>query len=140
MTKSFRILIVDDQLRARQSLRALLATKFPHLEISEAINGLEAIPSIEKHKPDVVLMDVVMPEMDGLTCTRLIKSIIPQTRIIVLTMYADYRSAALTAGADAFVSKGQPPEELLSMIKTLVDASDGAKSGGLSSVAGQDCL
>ncbi|MBI5031231.1 MAG: response regulator transcription factor [Chloroflexi bacterium] len=116
MTKSFRILIVDDQLRTRQSLKALLTTKFPHIEIAEAANGIEAFQSIEKFKPHVVVIDVLMPEMDGLTCTRLIKSITPQIRVIVLTMYADYRAAALAAGADVFINKGEPPEKLLAAV------------------------
>ena len=121
MDKPFRILIVDDQLRTRQSLRALLTTKFPHVEIAEAANGVEAFHSIEQFKPSVVVMDVLMPEMDGLTCTRLIKATAPRIRVVMLSMYADYRTASLMAGADAFVSKGEPPEQLLELLKSFVD-------------------
>ena len=127
MDKSFRILIVDDQLRTRQSLRALLTTKFPHVEIAEAANGVEAFHSVEQFKPGVVVMDVLMPEMDGLTCTRLIKSTTPSTHVIILSMYADYRTASLMAGADAFVSKGEPPEQLLELLKTFVDPQMGGE-------------
>ncbi len=123
MVKSFRILIVDDQLRARQSLKALLTTKFPQAEISEAANGREAFRSIRDFDPDVVLMDVLMPEMDGLTSTRLIKWARPRTHIIVLTMYTDYRASALAAGADAFISKGEPPEQLLKMLTTVANST-----------------
>lgn len=123
MTKSLRILIVDDQPRTRQSLKVLLTTKFPRAEIFEAVNGAEAVHRVEELRPDVVLMDVLMPEMDGLTCTRLIKIIAPRITVIVLSMYADYKAAALAAGADAFISKGDPPEQLLEMLKTLADST-----------------
>lgn len=116
MAKSFRILIVDDQLRTRQSLKALLTTKFPEAEISEAANGIEALQLIGEFKPDVMVTDVVMPEMDGLTCTRLSKSTQPRIQVIVLTLYAEYQASALAAGADAFITKGQPPEELLTAV------------------------
>lgn len=122
MSKPFRILIVDDQARARQSMKALLTTKFPHAEIFEAANGAEAIRVFEELRPDIVLMDVLMPEMDGLTCTRLIRAISPRVPLIVLSMYTDYKESALAAGADAFVSKGDPPEQLLKILQTLADS------------------
>ncbi len=125
MNRPFRILIVDDQTRARRSLKALIATKFPQVEISEAANGADGFKSVTEFNPDVVLTDVVMPIMDGLTCTRLIKSTRPHTRVIVLTMYGDYKTSALEAGADAFISKGEPPEELLTTLKNFQSTNDG---------------
>ncbi len=122
MPQSFRILIVDDQVRTRQSLKALLTTKFPQAEITEAANGMDAMQSVRKQNPNVVLMDVLMPEMDGLTCTRLIKSLTPRINIIVLTLYAEYQKAALAAGADTFISKGEPTERLLTTLANIANS------------------
>ena len=116
MHKALRVLIVDDQRRARQSLQALLATKFHPIEVHEAANGVEAVKCIEEWLPDIVLMDARMPETDGIEATRLIKRRMPQLNVIVLSMYAEYEAAALMAGADAFISKGEPPERLLAAL------------------------
>jgi DNA-binding NarL/FixJ family response regulator len=113
MSDNIRVLIVDDQPRARQSLKALLATWPEAKEVKEAALGREAIRLIQASQPDVVLMDVQMPEMDGLEVTRFIKARWPQVKVIVLTMYAEYAADAQAAGADAFVCKGEPPEKLL---------------------------
>jgi DNA-binding NarL/FixJ family response regulator len=120
MAGHMQILIVDDQTRARQSLKALLAIWPQVKEIREAANGQEALHLIEESRPDVVLMDARMPEMDGLEATRLIKARWPQVKVIVLSMYADYTADALAAGADAFVSKGEPPERLLATLTTVI--------------------
>ena len=120
MARHMQILIVDDQPRARQSLKALLATWPQVKEIREAANGQEAVHLVEESQPDVVLMDVRMPEMDGVEATRLIKARWPQVKVIVLSMYADYMADALAAGADAFVSKGEPPERLLATLAAVI--------------------
>jgi DNA-binding NarL/FixJ family response regulator len=126
MSQPLRILIVDDQPHARRSLRALLAAKFRCAEVNEAEDGSEAIRFVERSKPDVIVMDVVMPGGDGLDATRRIKVIEPDIRVVVLSMYREYRGAALLAGADAFVSKGEQPEVLL---RTLVDMVGSASAG-----------
>jgi CheY-like chemotaxis protein len=113
MPKKLRILIVDDQQRARRSLMALLATRFQLAETCEAANGMEAVRCVEECKPDIVLMDARMPEMDGIEATRIIKTKSKHTPVIVLSIYLEYQEAALAAGADAFISKGDPPERLL---------------------------
>lgn len=113
MDKTLRILIVDDQQRARQSLKALLATRFQLVNTCEAVNGIEAVRCVEECKPDIVLMDAQMPEMDGIEATRIIKAQSPHTPVIVLSMYSEYQAAALAVSADAFISKGEPPELLL---------------------------
>jgi DNA-binding NarL/FixJ family response regulator len=120
MVKGIQILIVDDQPRARQGLRALLST-VPHVEgIREASNGQEALQIAIESEPDVVLMDVVMPTMDGLEATRQIKAQHPAIKVIILSMYGDYQEKARAAGADAFVTKGEPPTKLLKMLETLM--------------------
>jgi CheY-like chemotaxis protein len=113
------VLIVDDQPRARQSLRALLSTWPPAAEIREAGDGQEAIQLVQERQPDIVLMDVRMPGMDGLQATRLIKARWPQIRVIVLTLYGEYEAKALAAGADAFIGKGERPDQLLAELLPL---------------------
>lgn len=119
MTKRIHVLIVDDRRRARQSLQALLSTWPLAGEIRVATGGREAMQLVEKRQPDVVLMDVRMPQMDGVQATRLIKARWPQVRVVVLTLYGEYEAQALAAGADAFIGKGEPPDRLLAALSTL---------------------
>jgi YesN/AraC family two-component response regulator len=122
MTSCVRVLVVDDQLRARQGLKALLAT-WPQLqEIREATNGKQALAIVEECQPDLVLMDVRMPEMDGLEATRRIKASWPNVLVVVLSMYPEYEPEATAAKADAFVCKGEPPEVLLDTLTVLITA------------------
>ena len=116
MVKALRILIVDNQKHARRSLQALLATKFQLAETCEAVNGIEAIRCVEECKPDLLLMDARMPDMDGIEATRIINSISPHVPVIMLSLYPEYEADALAAGATAFVSKGEPPERLLEVL------------------------
>jgi NarL family two-component system response regulator LiaR len=123
MVQSIRVLIVDDQPRARKSLKALLST-WPYAgEIHEAGSGRQALQLVRQLQPDVVLMDVVMPEMDGLQATVQIKALWPQVRIVVLSMYLEYRDQALAAGADAFVGKGEPADRLLAVLSAVANRS-----------------
>jgi DNA-binding NarL/FixJ family response regulator len=123
------VLIVDDQPRARRSLRALLETQQPIQKVEEAAGGLEAIQRIEKTQPVLVVMDVKMRGIDGLETTRLIKARWPEIRIIVLSMNPDYAVDALAAGADAFVSKAEPPEKLLETLSAVISARKKRTSG-----------
>jgi DNA-binding NarL/FixJ family response regulator len=93
-----------------------LTTQPQVLLIGEATNGREALDQVGRANPDVVLIDVRMPELDGLEATRQIKARWPGTKVIVHSMYPEYRSEALAAGADAFIVKGDPPDELLRLI------------------------
>lgn len=119
MIERVRILVVDDQPRARQGLKALLATWPPAQEVREAANGREALALVEESQPDLVLMDIRMPEMDGLEATRRIKARWPHVQVIVLSMYAEYADEALAAQADAYVCKGDPPEKLLATLAAI---------------------
>ena len=116
MVKTLRILIVDDQGHARRSLKALLATRFKLVDTCEAVNGIEAVRCVEECKPDIVVMDARMPEMDGIEATRIIRTKSAQIPVIVLSMYSEYKADALAAGANAFVSKGEPAEQLLAVL------------------------
>jgi DNA-binding NarL/FixJ family response regulator len=112
-----RVLIVDDQRPTRRGLKAVL-TLSPQVEvIGEAADGQESVDLVAERHPDVVLMDVQMPVMDGLEATRHIKSRWPEVRVVVLTMHANYRAKALAAGADAFLIKGCPSEVLRAAIE-----------------------
>jgi len=119
-----RVLIADDQRPTRQGLKALLALS-PQVEVvGEAADGQESVDLVAECHPDVVLMDVHMPVpalsgaegMDGLEATRRIKRLWPEVRVVVLTMSSAYRTAALAAGADAFLVKGCPSEALRAAI------------------------
>jgi DNA-binding NarL/FixJ family response regulator len=117
MSTSISVLIVDDQPRARQSLHALMSTSPQIISIGQAANGLEAVRYVEQSQPDAVLMDLRMPVMDGREATRHIKARWPHVRVIILSMYTDRAEEALAAGADAFVSKGEPAERLLDALR-----------------------
>ena len=123
MAQPIRVLIADDSVRARQGLRALLATWPDITVVGEAANGQEAVRRVAEYRPDVVLMDLEMPVLDGVQATRLIKQQWPAVTVIVLTVYAVEQPAALAAGADAFVIKGGTPEWLLAALG--VDATSG---------------
>jgi DNA-binding NarL/FixJ family response regulator len=111
-----KVLIADDNMRARSGLRGLLALCRETEVIGEAAGGREAVDMVRDHQPDVVLMDVRMPQMDGLEATRQIKHQWPQVRVVAVSMYASHRADALAAGAEAFVVKGSPTAELLAAI------------------------
>lgn len=115
-----RILVVDNQARARHSMKALLSTWRQVEEVYEASNGTEAVKMAEEFQPDVILMDARMPKMNGLEATRLIKSKWPQIKVIILSMYTDFESQALSAGADSFVSKSDPPDKLRKTLMNLI--------------------
>ncbi len=111
-----RVLIADDRHWARAGLRALLSTR-PEVEVvGEAADGREALGLVEVQRPDVVLLDAQMPVLDGLETTRLVKARWPDTRVVVLTMHAAYRSEALAAGADRFLVKGAPTTQLFEAV------------------------
>jgi DNA-binding NarL/FixJ family response regulator len=112
MERPVRVLIADDRWVTRRGIRALLS-QLPQVEIvGEAADGQESVDMVPSCHPDVVLLDVQMPVMDGLEATRRIKSQWPSVRVVILTMYARYRTLALAAGADAFLLKDGTTEEL----------------------------
>ena len=115
-----KILIADDQKHARNGLKALLRVSMPHPEIWEATNGREAQDLAGEHGPDLVLMDVRMPEVDGLAATRWIRARLPQAKILVLSLDESLANEALAAGADGFVSKGESPEALLARVAEIL--------------------
>jgi len=118
MDKSVRIVLADDHTILREGLRALLSAD-PKFEIvGEAANGLEAMRLTESLQPDVVLIDLEMPVMDGYEATRLIKTLCPSCRIVALTVhgYEEARKKAHRFGVDAFFVKGAPIQEIVQTI------------------------
>ena len=112
MEEQVRVLIADDRRATREGLRALLSL-YPYVEVvGEAGNGREAIRYVSERQPHLVLMDMQMPEMDGLEATRRIKDQWPEVQVAVLTIYPHYRTEALAAGADTFLLKGDSPTYL----------------------------
>ena len=113
-----KILIADDQELIRQSLLIILRTK-SGFKVTDAVkNGLEVIQSIRKEKPDVILMDIRMPKIDGVACTQIIKENYPDIKIIILTTFDDdeYVFNALKYGASGYLLKGISIDELTGAI------------------------
>lgn len=120
-----KVLIADDQELIRQSLQIVLGIE-KDMEIVDAVaNGLEVIRSVRKEKPDVILMDIRMPEMDGVICTQIIKENYPAIKIIILTTFDDdeYVFNALKYGASGYLLKGISTKELADAIRKVYQGS-----------------
>jgi DNA-binding NarL/FixJ family response regulator len=118
-----RVLLADDQVLVRAGFRLLLESAGDIAVIGEAANGGVAVALAREHAPEVVLMDLHMPEVDGITATRLIASDarLAATRVVVLTTFGDDETvfAALRAGASGFLVKDVEPEELLQAVRVV---------------------
>jgi two-component system invasion response regulator UvrY len=101
------ILIVEDNPFFRQTLKRMLLTKFPSLEITEASDGKEAFLKIQKAPPQLIFMDIGMPGVDGIELTRRIRGLHPKISIVIISNYdtSEYRERAFQAGATSFLSK-----------------------------------
>jgi DNA-binding NarL/FixJ family response regulator len=117
-----RIVIADDQALVRGGLRMILDAQ-PDLEVvGEAVDGREALHQARELSPDLVLMDVRMPELDGLETTRRLLDRDPSAKVIVLTTFDldDYVYEAIRAGASGFLLKSAPPQQLIAGIRTVM--------------------
>jgi two-component system, NarL family, response regulator LiaR len=115
---SVRILIADDHAIVREGLRALIAVRADMEMVGEARDGVEAVAKALALRPDVILMDIVMPKMDGIAATASIVAKIPAARILILTSFAEDEKLfpAIRAGAVGYVLKDSSPQELLQAI------------------------
>ncbi len=118
-SQAIRVMLVDDHAMVRRGLASFLRV-YPDLElVGEAANGREAVDSCDRYLPNVILMDLMMPEMDGVTATRLIRSSRPEIQIIALTSFQDKDLVrnALQAGAIGYLLKGVTAQELAKAIR-----------------------
>jgi DNA-binding NarL/FixJ family response regulator len=118
--KTMRILLADDHRIVREGLRTLLNSEADMKVLAEAANGREAVKLAEELAPDVVVMDVAMPDLNGIEATRQIRAKFPQTRVIALSMHTDRRfmSEMLRAGASGYLWKDGAFDELALAIRT----------------------
>jgi DNA-binding NarL/FixJ family response regulator len=118
---TIRVLVADDQSMVRAGFRMLLGGEDDIEVVAEASNGLEAVEKAARFDPTVVLMDIRMPELDGLEATRRILAADASARVLILTTFDldEYVYEALRAGASGFVLKDDPPEQLIAAIRTV---------------------
>jgi DNA-binding NarL/FixJ family response regulator len=118
---TIRVLVADDQSMVRAGFRMLLADQTDIEVVAEASNGLEAVAQAARFDPTVVLMDIRMPELDGLEASRRIMQHNDQARVIILTTFDldEYVYEALRVGASGFVLKDDPPEQLIGAVRTV---------------------
>jgi DNA-binding NarL/FixJ family response regulator len=117
--KPIKLLIVDDQTLMRDGLKTILTLEADFEVIATASNGVEAIKMVQQHIPDVVLLDIRMPEMDGVTCIKNIKKMYPDMKVIMLTTFNDeeYIIDALASGASGYFLKDIEMEKLVQSIR-----------------------
>ena len=121
---SIRVAVVDDQALVRGGFAMVLGHQDDIEVVAEAGTGLEAIEAARTHRPDVILMDIRMPEMDGLEATsKIVEEADWPVRVLILTTFDpdEYVYKALRAGASGFVLKDIPPEELVTAVRTVAD-------------------
>lgn len=117
-----KIVIAEDQTLVRQGLRSLLESEKRFNVVAEAGDGIEAIRLVEKHKPDLVLLDLAMPKMSGLSALKDIKNRYPETKILVLTFHSseEYILEAFESGANGYCLKKDSHAELLAAMKSIL--------------------
>jgi DNA-binding NarL/FixJ family response regulator len=120
-----KLLLVDDHPIVRSGLRMLFLAEPGMKIVGEAGSGAEAIEAVQRLQPDVVIMDVSMPGMNGIEATRRIKAAHPQTAVLALTMYEDeqYFFEMLNAGASGYIPKRAAPDDLVSAIKVVAEGN-----------------
>jgi len=125
MAKIVTVLLADDQTLFREGLKDLLEDEKGIKVVGEAKTGPEAIDMVRRLKPDVVLMDIKIPEIDGISATKIIREKFPQTNVIVLSSYEDeaHITEAVSAGANGYLSKMLPASELVNALKTFTSES-----------------
>ena len=120
-----RVLLVDDEQLVRAGLRMILEASGDIEVVAEAVDGADAIEQVRRHRPEVVLMDIRMPVMDGLAATRRIAALPDAPKIVVLTTFEldEYVHTALEHGAVGFLLKDTPPPDLVQAVRTVADGN-----------------
>lgn len=127
------ILVVEDHDALRDSLKKWLSSIFQDCSVLQARSGEEALDALSDHPPDVLLMDVMLPGMNGIETVRKIKRSLPDVSVVMLSIYEDpaYKADAADAGVDAYVSKRKMGTELIPVITKLL-YGQGFRNAGLS--------
>lgn len=113
------ILVVEDHTRTRQGLKNYLQSTCPELEIDEARNGREAVDQVTEQPPNLIIMDMVMPRLDGARATREIKAHWPEVKVVLLLLDPEQGQLALESGADAYLLKEGDSRELLEIMSEM---------------------
>jgi DNA-binding NarL/FixJ family response regulator len=126
------ILIADDNQQMRESLNGLFSLTFPEPHINYARNGQEAISEALEKKPEIIIMDIKMPLLNGIQATEKIKKTLPDTEVIILTIHdnQNYYNSAMSAGASAFISKQRAGSELIPIVMHLLNQKKDMKPKG----------
>jgi len=120
--KKTTVLIAEDHEVLRATLRDWISAVFPNISVLEAKDGAEALSLTFDRLPDVILMDISMPKVNGIEATRRIKETMPQTDVVIVTVHEslEYQSDAAAAGASAYITKRRMGTELIPMLKRLL--------------------
>ena len=120
-TPAVRVLLVDDDALVRAGLRMIVSSAGDLEVVGEAADGAQAIDAVRRHRPDVVLMDVRMPRLDGIAATAAVTALTPAPRVVVLTTFDldEHVASALRAGASGFLLKDTSPRELLDAVRVV---------------------
>ena len=117
--ETVRIMLVEDHQIVREGLRRMLELSPDMLVVGEASNGEEALEQIADISPDIIITDIKMPRMDGIELTRRVKQTYPKCAVLVLTLYEEYLTPAIDAGAAGYLEKDLRREELVSAIRSV---------------------
>ena len=117
-----KVLLVDDHAVVRDGIRARLESSADFSVVGEAVNGREAIQKVEELEPDVVLMDISMPVMNGMDAARYLRESHPETKVVILTMHEhkEYIQGVIRCGAQGYIVKDVTAQEMISAIKTVM--------------------
>ncbi|HET6297102.1 MAG TPA: response regulator transcription factor [Kribbella sp.] len=120
-----RVLLADDEAMVRAGVRAILGSDESIEVVAEAADGIEAVEGVHKHRPDVAVLDIRMPRMDGLAAGAEIRRTAPETAVVILTTFSEdaYIAKALGDGASGFLLKSGDPRELIAGLKAVADGA-----------------
>lgn len=122
---TIRVVLADDESMIRAGVKAILGTE-PSIEVvAEGANGHEAVELVRGHRPDVVLLDIRMPGLDGLAAAAEIRKVRPETAVVMLTTFGEdaYVARALSSGANGFLLKASDPRELIAAVLAVADGA-----------------
>jgi DNA-binding NarL/FixJ family response regulator len=127
-----KTLIVDDNRLNRDVLKELFRRYFQSMSVEEALDGREAMQKVESFQPDLIVMDIRLPDESGLELTKRIKITNPNVKVLILTghHYPEYKEAAARYGADGFLVKGESSKEILAMVESFFPKAEESTAEG----------